>query len=494
MKSSNEWFGHPRGLFTLFFTEMWERFSFYGMKAILILFMTSEVALDGMGLDIETAGAVFGMYAFAVYLLSLPGGWLADRVLGQQKAIWYGGILIMIGHLVLAIPGTPGIFYSGLGFISFGTGLLKPNISSIVGDLYPEGGARRDAGFSLFYMGINIGAILGPLLISFLGEKVNWHLGFGLAAVGMFFGLLQFRLSREYLGDIGKYPKAKDDYSTGNKSNIVQVLIVVLGLSAIIAVLITTGIIDLTTARGVARGFGFLTAVIVFLYFGYIIFFGGLDMEEKKKVAIIILLFLGAAIFWSGFEQTSSTLNLFAARFTDRSLFGFEIPAGWLQTINPVFIVVFAPIIGSLWVKLAAKNLNPNIPVKFAIGLVLLGAGFLMMYFAAGVVAAGNMAGMHWLVMTYFLHSIGELSLSPVGLSATTKLAPKKFYSQMMGIWFVGAALGNLVAGIYAGGLDPERLEEMPNLFLVVAQVVIGAGLVFLAMSPFVKKWVKNVR
>jgi proton-dependent oligopeptide transporter, POT family len=342
-------------------------------------------------------------------------------------------------------------------------------------------------------MGINIGAILGPLFISFLGEKVNWHLGFGLAAIGMFFGLLQFRLSRDYLGDIGKHPKAKEASVAGNKSNLVQVLLIVVVLVLTIAALVFLDVIDLTTARGVARGFGFITAAVCFLYFGYIIFFGGLDLEERKKVIIIIVLFLGAAIFWSGFEQTSSTLNLFAANFTNRVLFGFEIPAGWLQIVNPVFIVVFAPIIGSLWVKLAARNLNPNIPVKFAIGLMLLGVGFLAMYVAAGVVAAGNQAGMHWLVLTYFLHSIGELSLSPVGLSATTKLAPRKFYSQMMGIWFVGAALGNLVAGIYAGGLDPERLEEMPNLFLVVAQVVLGAGLMFLALSPVLKKWVRNI-
>lgn len=495
MNLSKEWFGHPRGLFTLFFTEMWERFSYYGMRAILILFMTTDAVHEGLGLTTDTAGAVYGLYTSAVYLLSLPGGWIADHILGQRKAIWYGGILIMTGHIILAIPGSPGIFFMGLAFVAVGTGLLKPNISSIVGDLYPEGGAKRDAGFSLFYMGINVGAIFGQVFVSFLGEKVNWHYGFGLAAIGMFFGLLQYRLTQKSLGDIGLMPKAQEKSERKNSgSGKLQAILIIAVFAALMLILQFTGVIDLTTAIGIAQGFGIIITTIVLLYFAYILLFGGLTIEEKRKVVIIIFLFIGAAIFWSGFEQAGSTLNLFAANYTNRFLFGYEIPAGSLQSINPVFIVIFAPIIGALWVKLAARNLNPNIPVKFAVGLTLMGVGFLVMYFAAGIVASGKQAGMHWLVVTYFLHSIGELTLSPVGLSATTKLAPRKFYSQMMGIWFVGAALGNLIAGLYAGGLDHENLESMPALFFLVAKVGFGAGLIFLALSPVLKRWVGNVK
>ncbi len=494
MNTSKEFFGHPRGLFTLFFTEMWERFSFYGMKAILILFLTSDVARQGLGLNNETAGAIVGLYAFSVYLLSLPGGWLADRFLGQQKAIWYGGILIMIGHVILAFPGPPGVFYTGLAFIAFGTGLLKPNISSIVGDLYPEGGAKRDAGFSLFYMGINTGAILGPVVIGFLGEKVNWHLGFGAAAIGMFLGLLQFRLSRKFLGESGKYPNVKEKPSANVKSNLLPTIIIAAVGFAFVITLAFMGLIDLSTERGVAISFGYITTAVLFLYFIYILFYSNLTTEDRKKVVVIILLFVGAMIFWSGFEQAFTTFSLFARDYTNRFFFGFEVPAGWFQTINPIFVVIFAPIVGATWVKLASKNLNPNIPVKFGFGLILLGLGFIVMYFAAGIVATGNLVGMQWLIFTYFLHSMGELTLSPVGLSAVTKLAPRKFYSQMMGIWFVGAALGNLMAGIYAGGLDPENLEEMPNLFMLVAQVGFGAGLIFFALSPVLKRWVGNLK
>lgn len=494
MVNNKEWFGHPRGLFTLFFTEMWERFSYYGMRAILILFMTTDAAQEGLGLTTETAGAVYGLYTAAVYLLTLPGGLIADQLLGQRKAIWYGGILIMIGHIILAIPGSPGIFFAGLGFVALGTGLLKPNISSIVGDLYPEGGARRDAGFSLFYMGINVGAIFGQIFVSFLGEKVNWHYGFGLAAIGMFLGLLQYRLSQNTLGDIGYAPKAKEKKDVQGHSTIWPVLIIVAIFVLIMAALQYFGVIDLLTARGIAQGFGVIITSIVMLYFAYILFFGGITSEEKKRVIMIIFLFIGAALFWSGFEQAGSTLNLFAQDFTNRHIFGYEIPAGTLQSVNPVFIVVFAPLVGALWVKLASKNLNPNIPIKFAIGLTLMAVGFFVMYIAAGIVADGRMAGMHWLVLTYFLHSIGELTLSPVGLSATTKLAPRKFYSQMMGIWFVGAALGNLIAGLYAGGLDHENLESMPGLFMTVVQVGLGAALMFLVLSPILKKWVGNVK
>jgi len=497
MTQGKTFFGHPRGLATLFFTEMWERFSYYGMRAILILFMTTPAAQQGLGLSNETSGPIYGLYTASVYLLTLPGGWLADNIFGQRKAIWYGGIMIMMGHLILAIPGSVPIFATGLGFVACGTGLLKPNISTIVGDLYPEGGARRDAGFSVFYMGINTGSILGQFLVPFVGEKINWHYGFGLAAIGMFFGLLQYRLSQNTLMDIGIKAKAREKEEesgtamSGNKAMAIGLVIV---LIAFLIVLQKTGVIDITTAAGIATSAGILIVSITLFYFLYILIAGGLTTDEKKKVGVIFFLFIGAALFWAGFEQAGSTLNLFARDYTNRWLLGWELPAGWLQNVNPLMIVIFAPIVGALWVKLAAKNLNPSTPLKFGFGLILMGLGFLVMYFAAKVVTQGMEASMAWLVVTYFLHSAGELSLSPVGLSATTKLAPKAFVGQMMGIWFVATSVGNLIAGMFAGEFDPNNVNGMPDLFMSVVMFGCGAGILFVIFSPLVKKWMGNIK
>ncbi|MCB0689091.1 MAG: peptide MFS transporter [Saprospiraceae bacterium] len=485
-------FGHPKGLQTLFFTEMWERFSYYGMRAILVLFMTTPAAQEGLGLTTETSGAIYGLYTAGVYLLTLPGGWLADNIFGQRKAIWYGGILIMIGHLILAIPGSPGIFFTGLAFVASGTGLLKPNISTIVGDLYPEGGARRDAGFSVFYMGINLGSFLGQTFVALLGEKVNWHLGFGLAAIGMLAGLIQYRLTQGNLGDLGIEPKAKGSPASENSNPKLG-----FGLAALLVIILLllqyTGKIDMFTAVGIASAVGVIIVTVTIFYFIYILVAGGLSEDEKKKVVIIFMLFVGAAIFWSGFEQAGSSLNLFARDHTDRMLFGWELPAGWLQNINPAFIIILAPMIGSLWIKLAARQMNPATPYKFAIGLIFMALGFLVMVFAAQIVATGAKAGMGWLIVTYLFHSTGELALSPVGLSATTKLAPRKYLGQMMGIWFVGAALGNLIAGLYAGNFDPEKVEQMPDLFKSVVWLGIGSGIMFFILGPWMRKWMGSV-
>ncbi|MDH3244649.1 MAG: peptide MFS transporter [Saprospiraceae bacterium] len=488
-------FGHPSGLSTLFFTEMWERFSYYGMRAILVLFMTTPTAQEGMGLTTETSGAIYGLYTAGVYLLTLPGGWLADNIFGQRKAIWYGGILIMIGHLLLAIPGSTSIFFAGLAFVASGTGLLKPNISTIVGDLYPDRAARRDAGFSIFYMGINLGSLLGQTFVALLGEKVNWHLGFGLAAVGMLLGLIQYRLTQKNLGDLGIEPKAKmDREANGTKSNPKLALGFLALLIAFLAALQLTGQINIFTAVGFASAVGVIIVAVTLLYFTYILTAGGLNTEEKKKVVVIFMLFVGAAVFWSGFEQAGSSLNLFARDYTNRFLFGWELPAGWLQNVNPAFIIILAPVFGALWVKLASQNMNPSTPVKFGFGLILMAMGFLVMYFAAQAVTDGGKTGMMALVLTYFLHSTGELTLSPVGLSATTKLAPRKYLGQMMGIWFVGAALGNLIAGLYAGNFDPSNVQQIPSLFLTVVWVGVGAGIIFLALSPWMKNWMGDIK
>jgi proton-dependent oligopeptide transporter, POT family len=491
---SKGFFGQPAGLSTLFFTEMWERFSYYGMRAILILFMISPQAQDGLGMTRDTAGAIYGLYTAGVYLFTLPGGWLADNILGQRKAIWYGGIMIMIGHLLLAIPGIPIIFFLGLIFVALGTGLLKPNISTIVGDLYPEGGVRRDRGFSIFYMGINTGSFLGQLIVPVLAQWHGWHWGFGAAAVGMFLGLIQFRLTQGNLMDIGIQPKAKEEKDGGqgagvNRGLAIGVLVLLL---AFLGILQAMGKIDMFTAVGFAQAVGIIIASVTLAYFLFVLFAGGLTEEERKRVLVIFCLFIGAALFWSGFEQAGSSLTLFAEDFTILDPLGFKIPAGSVQIFNAIFIVMFAPVVGWLWVRLAARQLNPNTPIKFAIGLVLMGLGFLVMVFAAQIAAQGTDVSMGWLILTYFLHSIGELTLSPVGLSATTKLAPKRYLGQMMGIWFVATSLGNLIAGLLAGGVDPKSPNDMAPLFMSVFIFAAVVGALFLVFSPIIKKWSGN--
>jgi POT family proton-dependent oligopeptide transporter len=494
----NGFFGHPAGLSTLFFTEMWERFSYYGMRALLILFMTAAAVDGGLGFSTERAAAIYGLYTCGVYLLTLPGGWVADRLTGTRRAIWYGGITIMLGHFTLAIPSLF-TFYLGLILIAAGTGLLKPNISAIVGDLYPDKGARRDAGFSIFYMGINVGAFLGPLLCGYFAEKVDWHLGFALAGFGMLAGLIQYRLTGGNLGEIGLRPNISEDAGAlvalekvkrHRNLGFVFALLTV----ALLGLLQYTGAIDLFTAPGLARATFVIIAVVTVSYFAYVIFAGGLSREEQRKVLVIFVFVLAAAMFWSGFEQAGSSLNLFAERHTDRLILGWLMPASWLQSVNPLFIIIFAPLFGALWIWLAKRQLHPSTPVKFALGLVLLGIGFLVMVFAARIAARGLPAAPFYLILTYFLHTSGELCLSPVGLSAVTKLSPKRFVGQMMGMWFVGAALGNLVAGLFAGQFDEESVQQMPDLFRSIVFTTVGAGLVLLLLSPLVRRWMGEIK
>ena len=462
------WFGHPRGLSTLFFTEMWERFSYYGMRALLVLFMTDMVARGGLGMTDVTATAIYGMYTFAVYAVALPGGWIADRITGQRQAVLYGGIVIAAGHFTLAIPSTMA-FYLGLTLIVLGTGLLKPNVSAIVADLYPEGGARRDAGFSVFYMGINVGAFAGPLICGYLGEGINWHLGFSVAGVGMLLGVVQYVWGWRHLGDAGQLRVQKDGRMRALRTLCVGFGVVVT-LILLVGSLQTTGLLTLSILS-VAQGTGVIITVLVVLYFAYVFLFEGLDDDERKRVAVIPVLFVAAAIFWSGFEQAGSSMNLFADRLTDRNVFGWEAPASWLQSVNPLFIIILAPVFGSLWLRLGARN--PSIPVKFTLGLVQLGLGFLVLAWGASFATGGNAVSPMWLIVTYFLHTTGELCLSPVGLSSITKLSPKRLVGQMMGIWFMASALGNLLAGLVAGLIESLPL---PQLFGTVGLIVAGAG------------------
>lgn len=509
---SKTFFGHPRGLATLFFTEMFERFSYYGMRALLIIFMTTAVVNGGLGFDDPTSGAIYGLYTMGVYIFALPGGWLADRLFGLKKSVWYGGIIIALGHFTMAIPGilaelgvgnemavTPMDtvpFFLGLILIALGTGLLKPNISSIVGDLYEnDSGAKRDAGFSIFYSGINLGALVAPLITAPLGEFVNWHLGFGAAGLFMVIGLVQYKMTEKYLTGIGDPPVYETPEEKGKKMNLEKWLKIILGGAAILVVLMFLDLIPIE-ATWLAQFSGYIIVLTALGFLGYVLLMGGLNTSEKKKVVVIGIVFVFSAIFWSGFEQAGSTLNLFAARFTDRTLFGVQIAAGTFQSINPLFIVIFAPIFGAMWVWLAKKNLEPSSPIKFALGLILLGIGFLVMVFAAQVAASGELAAPTWLLLTYMFHTFGELSLSPVGLSLTTKLAPKKFYSQMMGIWFMSVSLGNLIAGILGGeisGDGEEALQQMPDQYMMIVYSTVGAGIVLLLFSKPIRKLMGNV-
>jgi POT family proton-dependent oligopeptide transporter len=475
-------FGHPKGLFVLFFTEMGERFSFYGMKAILFLYLIKGAEDGALGLPEDMAGAIFGLYAAAVYILTLPGGWVADNLIGQKKAIWWGGIIIMLGHILLAIPGSNAYFYAGLTSVAFGTGLLKANISSIVGDLYPEGGAKRDSAFSIFYMGINTGSLLGMLIVGYLGEKVGWHVGFGAAAFAMFIGLVVFRTFGKELKHVGAEPE------TIGKPTFLYVLAVVLLL---MAGLIATGAVSLVNFTNYMQ---YAIPGLTLLYFAYIGFFdSSLTKEEKKRVAVLFIFFVGAAVFWSGFEQSSTTLTIFAERYTDRHIFGWEMPASWLQSANSMFILIFSAIFAALWIYLSKKKMNPSTPLKFGLGLFNLALAFFVLYSASKLVLDGTKANVGWLLLTYLLFTLGELCVSPVGLSTYTKLAPRKYYSQMMGLWFVAASLGNLIAGLFAGNFTADAVNDMPGLFLQVCLISLGVGLILSVFSPPIKRWMGGI-
>ncbi len=490
-----QWFGHPRGLSTLFFTEMWERFSYYGMRALLILFMTDNL-YHGMGMSAERAGAIYGLYTFGVYALALPGGWIADRLVGQRRAVLYGGVLIAAGHFSMAVPTTPS-FYIGLCLIVLGTGLLKPNVSAIVGDLYTDKGTKRDAGFSIFYMGINIGAFAGPILCGeVFGEPRsaddwrNWHYGFGLAGVGMTAALIQYVAGQKFLRGAGelKGEFAQPERVAEARGQFVKGIITTLVLVGALAGLSAGGILPITLL-GFVDATGYLVVAIAAVYFALVIAFVCKDTVERQRVAVCAILFVGAALFWSGFEQAGSSFNLFARDYTDRMLGSWEVSASTLQSVNPIFIILLAPVMGMIWVALDKRS--PSIPVKFGYGLVLLGVSFLVLAWGSTNLNGDTArVGRQWLVATYFLQTVGELCLSPVGLSSMTKLAPDRLVGQMMGTWFMGAALGNLIAGRVGGKIESLPL---PELFGTVAAIAAGSGVLFWLFSRPIKKMCQGV-
>jgi len=484
--AQRELFGQPRGLFTLFFTEMWERFTFYGMRAILILFMVDAAAHGGLGIDDHTASSIYGLYLAGGYLMSLFGGYVADRLIGLQQAVVAGGILITIGNATL-MSGRAEIFFLGLLINVFGIGLLKPNASAVVAHLYPEGGSRRDAGFSIFYMGINLGGFIGPLLVPWVAKEYGWHLGFGLPALGMALGVLQFLWTRKYLGNAGR--GLASDARPGSW----PAVIFLVGGTALVAVLAVSGTIQLNP-NALATAGSWLIALLAVAYFTYLVFFAGLNTEERRRVYALIALFIGGAVFYAGYEQQGASFNLFAQRYTDRLIFGAEIPAGILQAVSPILVVVLAPVAAAVWLALGKRNRDLSSPTKFALGLLFMGSGFLIMYLASGYVLKGAKVLPLWLVSTYLLHTLGELCLYPVGLSSMTKLVPTRFVGQVLGVWFMAIALGANLAGQLSGDYDATQLESLPALFLKIFWWgAIGGGVMLLFM-PLLKRLMAGVR
>jgi POT family proton-dependent oligopeptide transporter len=476
-------FGHPRGLATLFFTEMWERFSYYGMRALLILFMTASVDKGGLGFNVVKAGALYGFYTAMVYLLSLPGGWFADRIIGQRRAVLYGGILIAAGEFCLVAPSLT-TFYCGLGLLMFGTGLLKPNVSTIVGQLYKPSDHRRDAGFSIFYMGINIGALLAPLACGWVGERISWRLGFGLAGIGMFAGLIQYVLGAKYLGDAGLRPSKSDnpEHDRRQKRHAALAAIAVLALFGVVGGLAASGRIDVT-AQLISSALGVVLIAITAAMFSWLIFGPGWSPVERKRFSAILVLFVASVLFWAIYEQAGSSLNLFAERSTNKSVLGFAFPASWFQSVPAIFVVVLAPVFAWFWIVLGRHE--PSSPAKFSWGLLFVGLGLVLLVPAAAAASHGVFVSPLWLTTTYLLHTIGEMCLSPVGLSAMTKLAPQRVAGLMMGMWFVSIAIGDYLAGKAASLYETLPLTA---LFGWVGLFVIGAAAVLaLIVRPTVR-------
>jgi proton-dependent oligopeptide transporter, POT family len=485
--ADRRFFGHPRGLSTLFFTEFWERFSYYGIRPLLVLFMTAALASGGLGFDRESASAIVGIYASSVYLSSLPGGWIADRWLGLRRSIFWGGVLIALGHLSIALSAVFArqAFFLGLILIVMGTGMLKPNISALVGDLYPQGGARQDSGFAIFYMGINSGALFAPIVTGLLGERLGWHWGFGAAGAGMLVGLVTYRLRAPgTLGPLGLTPSG----DAADRRKVRNITLGALALAAVVVALAMTGAFAIDP-RAIAERMTVLIGTMALVYFAYLFFFAGLDAGEKKRTLVIVVLFVFSSAFWSAYEQAPTSLNLFAKDFTDRRIFGWEMPVVWLQSATPFFVVTLSAVFAWIWGQLAARGRDFSSPAKFAFALFSAGVSFLIMVAATNHVIAGGGVGVRvsvwWLILTYLLQVIGELCLSPVGLSSVTKLAPHRFVGQMMGVWFMSIALGNLVAGLVGGNVDPEKLDQMPELFQRTAlSLIVAAALLSLLVVP----------
>ncbi|KOU16532.1 amino acid transporter [Streptomyces sp. WM6372] len=478
-------FGHPRGLATLFMTEMWERFSYYGMRALLVYYLVSGGADaatgsqgGGLAMTAATTTAIYSVYVSMVYLMAMPGGWFGDRVWGARKTVAIAGFVIMAGHLSLALPGQA-MFFVGLILVAAGSGLLKANISTMVGHLYdgPED-PRRDGGFTLFYIGINLGAFVAPLVVGTVGKEHNWHLGFALAAVGMGLGLTQFLLGTKHLSpksSVVPNPLSPQE----RKAVLTKVALAVLGIAVFYGAVVALGAYTLNWALVPLTLAGLFIPIAVLTRIKRD---KDLSGAEQSKMTAYIWFFIAAAVFWMIYDQGGSTLSLFADDKTAGTVFGFDFSATWYQSLNPLFVMALAPVFAWLWVWLARKNQEPNTIVKFAMGLVLIGASFFVFIVPMGMAGDGTKVSPMWLVSIYMIQTIGELCVSPVGLSVTTKMAPQKYASQMMGVWFLAVTAGDCITSLLSiGGVDL-------NGTWVIAFQALAAALAGFAVYAYRKK------
>ncbi|NGZ76376.1 peptide MFS transporter [Saccharibacillus alkalitolerans] len=477
-------FGHPKGLLTLFFTEFWERFSYYGMRALLLYYIYDTTVNGGLGFTQSTAVAIMSVYGSLVYMSTIIGGWLADRVLGKSKSLFYGGILIMLGHIALAFPGGAPTLYTSMGLIIIGTGLLKPNVSSVVGEMYAENDNRRDAGFSIFYMGINMGALIAPLIVGTVGQKVDYHLGFSLAAVGMLAGLLVFLFTRKkYLGLAGAtVPNPLTREERGR-------VLTRLGLGALIvaAIVAAAAWTGWLTIRSFTVAISILGVLIPVAYFTVMYRSGKTTDIERSRLLAYIPLFIAAVMFWSIQEQGATILGVYADQRTQLDFAGIHIEPSWFQSANPLFIIVLAPVFAWLWTSLGDRQ--PSVPVKFSLGLLFAGLSFLVILLP-GQFGGGGLVNPLWLVLSYFVVVLGELCLSPVGLSTTTKLAPEAFSAQAMSLWFLAPAAAQAINAL----ISQLYSEENETLYFgIIGGASIALGVVLFLIAPVIRKAMRGI-
>ncbi|MTH54781.1 MFS transporter [Bacillus mangrovi] len=479
-------FGHPKGLFTLFFTEFWERFSYYGMKAILVYYMYYSVSKGGLGIDQGTALAITSIYGSLVYMSGIIGGWIADRLLGSTRTVFYGGVFIMLGHIVLAFPGSFTAFLISMVLIVIGTGLLKPNISNIVGDLYTEKDERRDSGFSIFYMGINLGGFLAPLIVGTVGMKYNFHLGFGLAAIGMLLGLIVYVLTKKKnLGLAGsEVPNPLSPAEKKKSFTIIGIAAIILIIAGFIAA--QQGALTISSFINIVSILGILipTAYFIVMYNSK-----KTTAVERSRLLAYIPLFIAGTVFWAIQEQGATILAAYADQRTILDMGWITIEPAWFQSLNPLFIIMLAPVFAWLWIKLGERQ--PSTHVKFSIGLIFAGLSFLILIVPNILSEGEGLVHPIWLVLSFLLVVIGELCLSPVGLSATTKLAPQAFSSQTMSLWFLTSAAGQ---AINAQVVQYFETVSETVYFGIIGSIALVLGFVLLAVSKKIKVLMHGVR
>jgi len=476
-------FGHPKGLSTLFFTEFWERFSYYGMRAILVFYMYYEVSKGGLGIDQNLALSIMSIYGSLVYMSGIIGGWLADRIFGSSKAVFYGGVLIMFGHIALAVPGSVAMFFVSMVLIVLGTGMLKPNVSSAVGELYSEKDERRDAGFTIYYMSINLGAFISPLIV---GSISNFHIGFSIAAVGMFLGLVVFSVTKKKnLGLAGTM--VANPLAPAEKKKVFTIIgLAVIILAVLCAVLIPNGLLTFASFINIVT---FLGILIPTIYFVVMYRSPKTTTVERSRIIAYIPLFIAAVMFWAIQEQGSTILANYADKRTQLDWMGIKISPAWFQSLNPLFIIIFAPVFAWIWVKLGKRQ--PSIPQKFSLSLLFAGLSFLVILIPAYFGGTDSLVSPLWLVLSYLIVVFGELCLSPVGLSATTKLAPAAFSAQTMSLWFLASAAAQALNAQVVKFYTPET--EM-TYFGVIGGASIALGIILLMLSPKIQGFMKGIK